>query len=60
MSIFGSLLKTVIDVALVPVAVVSDIPRIVDPYDNSKTNTAKSLENLADDVAEIRDEAGKL
>lgn len=60
MSIFGSLLKTAIDVALVPVAVVSDIPRIVDPYDNSKTNTRKALENIADDLGDIRDDAGKL
>jgi len=60
MSIFGSILKTAIDVALVPVAVVSDIPRIVDPYDNSKTNTRKALENIADDLGDIRDDAGKL
>lgn len=60
MSIFGSILKTAIDVALVPVAVVSDIPRIVDPYDNSKTNTRKALENIADDMGDIRDDAGKL
>lgn len=60
MSIFGSLLKTAIDVALVPVSVVSDIPRIVDPYDNRKTNTRKALENIADDLGDIRDDAGKL
>jgi hypothetical protein len=60
MSIFGKLLKTAIDVALVPVAIVSDIPRVVDPYDDSKTNTEKALENIADDINGIRDEADKL
>jgi hypothetical protein len=55
-SIFGKLLKTAVDVATSPIAVVKDIATLGGvTTDQRKPYTAQKLEQLGDDVEEIRE-----
>jgi hypothetical protein len=61
MSIFGKLLKTTLDVATSPIAVVKDIATLGGAItDQSKPYTAQKIDQLGDDVEEIRDELDDL
>lgn len=61
MSIFGKLLKTTLDVVTSPVAVVKDIATMGGALtDQRKPYTAQKLDQLGDDIEEIRDELDDL
>lgn len=61
MSIFGKLLKTTFDIATSPVAVVKDIVTLGGACtDRRQTYTGEKLEQLSDDVSEIREELDDL
>ncbi len=61
MSIFGSLLKTVIDTATLPVEVVKDVVTLGGVTEGeSQTYTGKRLKRLADDLEDVSDDAGDL
>jgi hypothetical protein len=61
MSIFGKLLKTTLDVVTTPVAVLKDVATLGGAItDQRKPYTAQKLDQLGDDVEEIRDELNDL
>ncbi len=61
MSIFGKLLKTALDVATTPVALVKDIVTMGGAVTGEQeTYTGKKVRQLGDDVAEIREELDDL
>jgi len=61
MSIFGKLLKTAVDVVTSPVAVVKDIATLGGAItDQRKPYTAQKLDQLGDDLEEIREELDDL
>ena len=61
MSIFGRLLKTAMDVATTPVAVVKDIVTMGGAVTGEReTYTGKKVRQLGDDMDEIRDELDDL
>lgn len=61
MSIFGKLLKTAVDVATSPVAVVKDIATLGGAItDQRKPYTAQKIEQLGEDLEEIREELDDL
>lgn len=53
MGIFGTIFKTVVDVALLPVAVVSDVIEI--SVGEDPKSTANQLENIKEDLDELTD-----
>jgi hypothetical protein len=61
MSIFGSLLKTVIDTATLPLDVAADIVTMGGAMnERQEPYTVSRLKEIAGDVESISDEAGKL
>ncbi len=61
MSIFGKLLKTVVDVATTPIAVVADVVTMGGAVNDKRTTyTGDKLRQLGDDVSEIREELDDL
>ena len=61
MGLFGKLLKTTLDVATSPVAVIKDIATMGGALtDQRKPYTAQKFDQLGDDVEEIRDELDDL
>lgn len=61
MSIFGKLLKTTLDVVTSPVAVVKDIATLGGAVTGrQQTYTGEKLDQLGDDVQEIREELDDL
>lgn len=62
MSIFGSVLKTVFDVATLPVEVVKDYVTMGGVINDKRggTYTGDKLRQLADDVKDVRDDLGEL
>lgn len=61
MSILGKLLKTTLDVVTSPVAVVKDIATLGGvTTDQRKPYTAQKLDQLGDDLEEIREELDDL
>lgn len=61
MGLFGKILKTGLDVVTSPIAIVKDaIPGAGGYVDGKKSQTSKKLEQLGDDVEEIRDELDDL
>lgn len=61
MSIFGSLLKTVIDTATLPLDVAKDVVTMGGVCtDRNETYTGSKLKRIADDIEDVSDEAGKL
>jgi hypothetical protein len=60
-SIFGKLLKTAVDVATSPIAVVKDVATLGGAItDQRKPYTAQKLDQLGDDLEEIREELDDL
>jgi hypothetical protein len=61
MSIFGSLLKTVVDTATLPLDVAKDVVTMGGAMtERQEPYTVSKFKRLADDVEDISDEAGKL
>jgi len=61
MSIFGSLLKTVIDTATLPIDVAKDVVTMGGAMtERQEPYTASKLKRIADDIEDVSDEAGKL
>jgi hypothetical protein len=61
MSIFGKILKTGFDVLTTPVDVVKDIATLGGAINGEQqTYTGKKLEQIGEDLEEIRDECDKL
>ena len=61
MSIFGSILKTVIDTATLPIEVAKDVVTLGGVVTGEhQTYTDKRLEKLSDDLEDISDDAGDL
>lgn len=61
MSIFGKLLKTVVDVATSPIAVVKDVVTLGGAItEQDKPYTAQKFDQLGRDVEEIREELDDL
>ena len=61
MSIFGSILKTVIDTATLPIEVAKDVVTLGGAATGEhQTYTGKRLEKLSDDLEDISDDAGDL
>jgi hypothetical protein len=61
MSLFGSILKTAIDVVTTPVDVVKDIASLGGTLtDQDESYTVKKLKKLDKDLKDISDDAGKL
>jgi hypothetical protein len=61
MSIFGSLLKTAVDVVTLPIDIVKDAATLGGTLEGkTETYTGKKLKRLDDDIESISDEAGKL
>jgi hypothetical protein len=61
LSIFGKLLKTALDVATSPVAVVKDVVTLGGAItEQRKPYTAQKLEQIGEDVEEIREELDDL
>ena len=61
MSLLGKLLKTTIDIATMPVAIVKDAATMGGMLtDKEESYTVNKLNKLNDDVSEIRDEVDNL
>lgn len=61
MGIFGKLLKTAVDVATSPVAVLKDVATLGGAItDQRKPYTAQKIEQLGEDLEEIREELDDL
>ncbi len=61
MSLFGSILKTVVDTAILPIEIAKDVVTLGGvATGKSETYTSKQLNKLADDLDDISDDAGDL
>lgn len=61
MGLFGKLLKTIIDIATMPIDIVKDVATLGGALtDQDKPYTAQKFERLGGDLEEIRDEVDDL
>lgn len=61
MGLFGKLLGTAIDVATSPIAVVKDvIPGAGGYVDGNRSHTGRKVEQVSDDLKEVREEVDDL
>ena len=60
MSIIGKLIKTTIDIATIPVAVVKDVATLGGSITGERSAVSQKVEQLTEDVGEIKDEADRL
>jgi hypothetical protein len=60
MSIFGKILKTGIDLATTPIAVVKDIATLGGAITDEPSAIVRKVRQLGNDVEEIKEEAEKL
>lgn len=61
MSMFGTLLGTVIDVATAPIAIVKDvIPGGGGYVDGNQSHTEKKVEQVSDDLSKLREQIEEL
>ncbi len=45
-----NLAKAAIGVVTLPVSIVSDIPKVFDPYDNTQTRTGTNVDSILDNL----------
>jgi hypothetical protein len=53
LDVFGSVAKVVVRTVILPVAIVSDIAKGFDPYDNSESDTLNNLSESADNLKHL-------
>lgn len=58
MGLFGKLIKTVVDVALIPTDVVKDFVNAGDLFNEIPSQTAKRCRKIVKDLEEAGDDAG--
>lgn len=48
--LFEDLAKAALGVVTLPISIVSDIPKVFDPFDNTKTRTGTNIDSILDNL----------